>query len=132
MAVSAQELIHQLQLLGGGRAHGSPLPVFFVAATPPSQHSQLDPVYSYKVRIINLSKRSEVIIRQINFTSKFDSITSIRVKFVEQFKEQVPNTMDFKIGYYGSQQTKVSLVTADDLSAMYIQHPTDKPINLWS
>ena len=50
MVVSAQELISQLQPLGGGRAHGSPLPVTFVAATLPSQHSRSNPVYSYKVK----------------------------------------------------------------------------------
>ena len=66
------------------------------------------------MRIINPAKKSEVIVRQLNkFNAKFESVTA---KLTEEFKEQVPNTIDFSFGYCeGSQQAKVWLVTADDL-----------------
>ena len=66
------------------------------------------PVYSYKVKIINPNKKSDVIVRQLNrFSSKFESITDIRRKFVDEFGEHVPNTRDFAVGYFdGSQQAK--------------------------
>ena len=88
------------------------------------------PVFSYKAKIINPTKKSDVILRQLNFTSKFESLTAMRVQCMEQFQEQVPNTMDFKLGYYGAQQAKVSLITSEDLNAMYLQHPTGS-ITLW-
>ena len=67
----------------------------------------------------------------MNFTLKFDSVTGIHVMFIDQFKEQVPSTINFSIGYYGAQQTKVWLVLADDLSAIYSQHINGGTITLW-
>ena len=50
----------------------------------------------------------------------FKSPTDIRMKLIEEFGEQVPNTVDFTVGYFeGSQQVKVWIVTADDLQTMY-------------
>ena len=38
------------------------------------------PVYTYKVRIINPAKKSEVIVRQLNkFNAKFESVTALRI-----------------------------------------------------
>ena len=39
--------------------------------------------------------------RQLHrFKSQFDSVVAIRVKLAEEFKEQVPNTLDFSVGYF--------------------------------
>ena len=73
--------------------------------------------YSYKVKIINPAKKSDVIVRHLNnFTGKFDTVMALRLKLIEAFSDQLPNTVDFSVGYYeGSQRSKVWLVTADDL-----------------
>ena len=50
----------------------------------------------------------------------FESVTALRVKLIESFRENVPNTIDFNVGYFeGSQQAKVWLVVPDDLKTMY-------------
>ena len=132
-SVSPQELLRQLQIIGavvGNRRLPTTVPTAAALQTQTSQPNTV-PVFAYKVKIINPTKKSEVVVRQVNFTTKFDSITAMRVRFVEQFQEQVPNTMDFKLGYYGAQQAKVSLITSEDLNAMYLQHPTGGLITLW-
>ena len=69
----------------------------------------------YKVKIINPTNKSDVIVRHLhNCSSKFTSVTEIRIKLIEEFKEHVPDCMDFNIGYYdGSQQ--VWLVISEDI-----------------
>ena len=98
----------------------------------PGNHKGEDK-YSYKVKMINLQKKSESIVRQLNgFTSKFGSIKEVRTKLNEEFGKQVPNTLDFSVGYFdGSQQAKVWLYTAEDLKTMYSKHPNGGPISLW-
>ena len=88
---------------------------------PCPNKSTSDPVYLYKVKIINLNKKSDVAVFYLNdFSTTFESVTSLRVKLIETFKERVPNTLDFNVGYYeGSQQAKIWLVTADDLKIFY-------------
>ncbi len=91
------------------------------------------PVYAYKVRIINPAKKSDVIVRQLNkFNSRFESVTALRIKLIEEFKEQVPNTVEFSVGYCeGSQQAKVWLVSSEDLHSMYLRYHKGGPITLW-
>lgn len=55
-----------------------------------------------------------------------------------EFKEQVPNTIDFSVRYCeGSQQAKVWQATADDLDCMYVcylkggRYLKGGPITLW-
>ena len=78
-------------------------------------------MYSYKVKIINPNKKSDVAVFYLNdFNGAFDSVTSLRVKLIETFKERDPSTLDFNVGYYeGSQQAKIWLVTTDDLKTFY-------------
>ena len=98
-----------------------------------SRKTSLHPSYSYKVKIINPTRKSDVIVRHLNDCSmKFDSVTSLRVKLIESFRESVPNTIDFNVGYFeGSQQAKVWLVVPDDLKTMYQKYPQGGAINLW-
>ena len=45
--------------------------------------------YSYKVKIINPLKKSDVVVRQLHrFNSKFDSLTALRVKLIDEFERQ--------------------------------------------
>ena len=71
--------------------------------------------------------------RHLNDCSmKFDSVTSLRVKLIESFRESVPNTIDFNFGYFeGSQQAKMWLVVPDDLKTIYQKYPQGGAINLW-
>ena len=55
----------------------------------------------------------------------------LRAKIVEEFKEQVPNSSTFNIGYYeGSQHSKIWIVSNEDLTSMYEKYPKGEII-LW-
>ena len=61
--------------------------------TPPQ------PSYSYKVKIINPARKSDVIACHLNDCSmKFESITALWVKLIKSFRENVPKTIDFNGG----------------------------------
>ena len=64
------------------------------------------------MKIINLNKKSNIAILYLNdFSATFESVTSLRVKLIEVFKEQVPSILDFNVRYYeGSQQAKFGLL----------------------
>jgi len=88
--------------------------------------------YSYKVKIINPVKKSDAVVRQLHrFKSKFDSLTALRVKLIDEFAETVPDTVNFNVGYFdGRQQAKLWLVTNEDLACMYSKYRTGE-ITLW-
>jgi len=88
--------------------------------------------YSYKVKIINPLKKSDAVVRQLHrFKSKFDSLTALRVKLIDEFAETVPDTVNFNVGYFdGRQQAKLWLVTNEDLASMYSKYRTGE-ITLW-
>ena len=51
-------------------------------------------------------------------------MTALRAKIIDQFQDSVPNTLDFNVGYFeGRQQSKMWLVTKEDLDSMYTKHP---------
>lgn len=89
--------------------------------------------FAYKVKIINPVKKSEFIIRHLhNISIKFVSVTELRVKLIDEFKEQVPDSLDFNVGYYeGSPQVRMWLVNSDDVEMMYKKVPNGKTITLW-
>ena len=100
---------------------------------PASPQQQPEPVYSYKVKIINPHKKSEIIVWQLNkFSSKFDTPLDVRLKLISECGEHVPNTVDFNVGFYdGGQQAKVWIVTAADLQTMYTKNSSGGNITLW-
>ena len=116
---------------GSGSTSSRPGSVQISAASSRKAPSQ--PSYSYKVKIINPTRKSDVIVRHLNDCSvKFESITALRVKLIESFRESVPNTINFNLGYFeGSQQAKIWLVVPDDLKTMYQKYPQGGAINLW-
>ena len=89
--------------------------------------------YSYKVKIINPVKKSDVIVRHLNECSvRFESVNALRVKLIESFQDNVPKTIDFNVGYFeGSQQAKIWLVVPPDLQTMYQKYPHGGAITLW-
>ena len=80
--------------------------------------------YSYKLKIINPLKESDVVVRQLHrFNSKFDSLTAHWVKLIDEFAETVPDTVNFNVGYFdGRQQAKLWLVTDEDLDSIYSKY----------
>ena len=53
------------------------------------------------------------------------------MQLIEEFKDQVPDSLSFQIGYFeGSQQAKISLVTDEDLKRLYGIHKTGGQINV--
>ena len=62
---------------------------------------------------------------------KFESVTAIRVKLIDELGDQVPEKVDFNVGYYeGKQQAKIWLVSKEDLEMMYSNH-SKGDIILW-
>ena len=89
--------------------------------------------HTYKVKIINPRKKSDIIVPQLHHMhSKFESVIAcIATKLIEEFEQQVPNSVSFNVGYCeGQQHCKMSIVNSDDLKAMYKKYPTGE-ITLW-
>ena len=55
------------------------------------------------LKIINPLK-SDVVVRQHQFNSKFDSLTALRVKLIDEFAETVPDIVNFNVGYFDGRQ----------------------------
>jgi len=71
------------------------------------------------------------MIRQLRFNSRFETLLAMRVKLIEELQDCVPNTVVFNVGYFeGQQHSKISIVTGEDLNAMYSRHPKGE-ITLW-
>ena len=85
--------------------------------------------HSYKVKIINPSRKSDVILQQLyDYYSRFESVVGLRAKLIE---DPVPNSISFDVGYFdGQQHSKVWLCSNDDLQAMYAKYPKGE-ITLW-
>ena len=90
------------------------------------------PQHSYKVKIINPHRKSDMIVRYLhNYTSRFESAIALRMKLVEEFKDVVPDSFSFSVGYFeGQNHSKIWLVTREDFSTMYGKYPKGE-ITLW-
>ena len=88
--------------------------------------------FTYKVKIINPAKKSDVVMRELHhFRSKFDSVLMLRAKLVEELRDQVPDSMTFKVGYLeGQKNNRMSIMNQDDIKAMYLRYKTGE-ITLW-
>ena len=89
--------------------------------------------YTYKVKIINPDRKSDFIIRHLNHcTTKLPSVAALRVQLIGEFKDQVPSTDNFNVGYFdGNQQSKVLLVTENDIDIMYKRFQNGGLVTLW-
>ena len=65
--------------------------------------------YSYKVKIINIHGKSDVLVRYLHkVNSKFESVNGLRVHLMGDFQEHVPTTATFDVGYFeGKQKSKM-------------------------
>lgn len=89
--------------------------------------------FTYKVKIVNPNKRNDFVIRHLNHcTTKLPSVAALRVQLSGEFKDQVPTTDSFNVGYFdGNQQSKVLLVTDNDLDTMYRRFGNGGLVTLW-
>ena len=73
------------------------------------------------------------MIREIyNYRDKFESITAMKLKLMDDFPGQVPSTMDFQIGYFmGRQSAKYWLMCQADLDSMYKSLNGKQSLLLW-
>lgn len=78
-------------------------------------------MFTYRVKIINPARKKDVVVRDLRqFHGQFRSVLDLRVKLMEEFKEQVPETLHFSAGYFvGRQSSKKWLVSEEDLEYMY-------------
>jgi len=54
------------------------------------------------------------------FQGRFISITDLKVQIIDEFKDQVPQSTAFSVGYFkGRHSTKYWICTEQDLNAMY-------------
>ena len=120
---------HQVQ---GSRAAIS-VQVLNNNVNPPDQTASQPPKYTYKVKIVNPGKKSVVIVRYLHsYTGKFESVNGLRVRLMDEFQQHVPATATFDVGYFeGKQQSKIWLVTSDDLDRLYQLHPKGGEVLLW-
>jgi len=57
------------------------------------------------VKIVNPAKKTDFICRELHhFNSRFESVTAIRMKLIDEFQQQVPNSVSFSIGYFERRQ----------------------------
>ena len=63
-------------------------------------------------------KKSEFVIREIHrFDQRYTTIQELKEKIMEEFSDQLPETMDYQVGYFhGKQSAKRS---QEDLNLMY-------------
>ncbi|SMN02688.1 hypothetical protein SPONN_1479 [uncultured Candidatus Thioglobus sp.] len=93
---------------------------------------QIQLKFDYKVKITNPARKSDVVVRHLHhFHGKFDSLLNLHVKLVEEFKEQVPDSLSFNIGYFeGQKHAKMLMGSEEDLQAMYMRYPSGE-VTLW-
>ncbi len=84
--------------------------------------------YSYKLKI--LGKGSKPVVRQVHrLKSKVSSITQLKASLIDEFSDEVPNTLEFDVGWLEG-NSKKWLVVQEDLNAMFSKR-TGNEISLW-
>ena len=59
----------------------------------------------YSCRNINPSKKSDVVVRQLHhFHEEFESVIALHAKLIEDFKDQVPSSVTFDVGFQDGQK----------------------------
>ena len=91
--------------------------------------------YSYRVKLINPVRKKDSVIRELRkFRGRFKSVTEMKIRLMEEFEEQMPETTKFGICCIeGRQSTKHWICCDDDIDAMYTAYATcpGKEIMLW-
>ena len=129
VSLNLSQVAGQQHLIGQGSHTAISLQV--LNSVPRSQPATLQ--YSYKVKIINPNRKSDKMVRHLHsVNSKFESVNQLRVCLKDEFQDHMPATTTFDIGYFeGKQQSKIWLVTLDDLHKMYEVYPKGGEVVLW-
>ena len=90
------------------------------------QHSSVFLYVSFSTHILIVSKslirlKGVFVIREVHrFNQRFATIQEFKEKIMDEFSDQLPETLDFQIGYYhGKQSAKRWIITQEDLNLMY-------------
>ena len=85
------------------------------------------------VRIINPQRKSDYKVRiWHNIHEKFTSPEAIKEKLRDTFTENVPDSLEFEIGYFEKPgNSKRWIETVDDVEAMYCSNQSDDTYTLW-
>ena len=77
--------------------------------------------YSYRVKIINKSKRSEFVTRELKtFTGIVETVKTLKFKLMKELDTLVLSTLNFQVGYFSVKQSKKYwLIEDSDLKEMY-------------
>lgn len=78
-------------------------------------------VYNYRLKVINPKKKNSFVVRDVHqFHVQFSSVIDLKAKLMEEFQDQVPETVFFNVGYFeGCQSAKNWICSQEDLEAMY-------------
>lgn len=90
--------------------------------------------YEYFLRIINPKKKSAfTVLTWHDATEAFDSPMSLKARLVESFPNDLPDNLDFQVGYLeGRNGTKRWIVEPRDLQRMYSLVETGSKVTLWA
>ena len=105
-------------------------------SSPSARQSTSDvPSYSYRVKLINPTRKKDSIIRELRkFHGRFKSVMEMKIRLMDELEEHMPETTKFSLGYIeGRQSTKRWICCEDDLNAMYTAYAScpHKEILLW-
>ena len=78
-------------------------------------------VYNYRSKIIDLKMKTNFIVREVHqFQGQFPFAIVLKAKLMEEFQEQVPETVSFNVEYFeGHQSASKCICSQEDLEAMY-------------
>lgn len=97
-----------------------------------AEQSQSVHVYRYKVKIINQKKKSDSILLNWHHMSvRFESVSELKLKLMDDFKDFVPSTPDFQVGYIEGSSKQHWIISREDLDAMYESVRGKSDILLW-
>jgi len=87
--------------------------------------------YTYKVMKINPNKKSDFVLLHLHqHHSKFSTVTASRISMIDEFDDQVPDSVKFNVGYFDGRH-QMSLFNREDLSLMYSKYKLGGEIILW-
>lgn len=96
-----------------------------------STHSSSEQQYKYKVKFINSKKKSDfVLLTWHQVTSRFNTISELKMKLIDDFPDFVSSTPNFQVGFIEGRSSQQWIVAREDLNTMY-DSAKDDEITLW-
>ena len=76
--------------------------------------------YKYMVKIINPKKKTDfVLVTWHHVSAKFESLSELKLKLMDDFSEFVPSTPQFQVGCMEGNSKQHLIISREDLEAMY-------------